>query len=193
VIRNVSSRRLTVTLVPSSSLLTVAPDHLVLEPGAHAAVKVKARASTRPALAVVTGLLAVRAAGSPALRVPWAIAFRPPHAPLIRQVRLDPLEFEPSDSKPAVLQVVAGGIVGTAHPEIEPVDRLEVLLYTSAGKYLGLLADVPDLLPGDYSFGITGRGPTGDVLEPGSYELRLVAWPVLGKTPSRLQISFRIQ
>jgi subtilisin family serine protease len=193
VIRNVSTRRLTVTLAASSSLLTAVPDHVVLEPGAQRTVKVRARASTRPVLPVVTGILAIRPAGSPALRIPWAIAFRPPHAPLVRQVRLDPPEFTPSDKKPAVLQVVAGRIVGTATTEIEPVDRLDVLLYTSYGKFLGVLAQVRDLLPGDYSFGITGRGPTGDVLEPGSYELRIVAWPVLGKTPSRRQISFRIQ
>ena len=51
---------------------------------------------------------------------------------------------------------------------------------------------VRDLLPGTYSFGITGRGPGGEVLGPGTYQLRLVAWPTLGTRPSRAQVAFRI-
>ena len=181
------------TIVPSSSLLTVVPAHLDLGAGQQEAVKVKAAASTRPALALVTGVLAVRPFGSEPLRIPWAVEFRPPTGALIGRVRLDPLALTPSDSKPAVLQVVAGDVTGGTSAQIEPVGRLEVLLYSRAGAFLGLLARVDDLLPGDYSFGITGRGPGGAVLAPGRYELRLVAWPVLGQAPSRAQIAFRIQ
>ena len=56
-----------------------------------------------------------------------------------------------------------------------------------------MLARLRDLLPGVYSFGITGRGPSGAKLKPGAYELRVVAWPVdLGKL-SRAKVSFRIE
>ena len=193
VIHNVSTRRLTVTLAPSSSLLTVEPARLVLEPGQEEAVKVRAHASSRPALAVVSGMLAVLPAGSQALRIPWAVEFHPPTGALIRQARLSPLDVAPSDSKPALLQVIAGQVTGGTSIQIEPVGRLDVLLYSRGGAFLGVLSRVADLLPGDYSFGITGRGPGGAVLAPGDYELRLVAWPVLGQTPSRAQIAFRIQ
>ena len=50
-----------------------------------------------------------------------------------------------------------------------------------------------DLLPGAYAFGITGRGPAGAKLPPGGYEVRLVAWPVLGGKPSRARVPFRIE
>jgi hypothetical protein len=192
-VHNVSTRRLTVVLAPSSSLLSVSPARLVLEPGQKLRVKVTARASARPALALVTGVLAVRPVGGQPLRIPWAIAFRPPTGRLIRQVRLDPPAFSPSDAKPAVLQVVTGRIAGSRTIEIEPTGRLDVLLYRSNGAYLGSLAQVRDLLPGDYSFGITGRRPGGALLEPGSYEIRLVAWPVRGGSPTRARIAFRIE
>jgi hypothetical protein len=49
-----------------------------------------------------------------------------------------------------------------------------------------------DLLPGAYAFGITGRGPAGGRLPRGGYEVRLVAWPVLGGRPSRKRVPFTI-
>ena len=62
--------------------------------------------------------------------------------------------------------------------------RLDVELRTAAGKRLGLLARLRDLLPGRYAFGITGHGPNGQLLEPGRYELRVLAWPTGGGPPS---------
>ena len=77
--------------------------------------------------------------------------------------------------------------------QIEPVRRLDILLYSGSGKFLGVMARLRDLLPGSYSFGITGRGPTSTRLPPGAYELRLAAWPTLplDAKPQRLQVSFR--
>ena len=40
---------------------------------------------------------------------------------------------------------------------VEGRNGLDVLLYTAGGRYIGLLARVRDLLPGTYSFGLTGR------------------------------------
>ena len=57
------------------------------------------------------------------------------------------------------------------------------------------MARLRDLLPGSYSFGITGRGPTSARLPAGSYELRLAAWPTLplDAKPSRAQVSFKVE
>ena len=49
--------------------------------------------------------------------------------------------------------------------------------------------------PGRYAFGLTGRGPDGKVLEPGTYVLRLRAQPVDaadGTPPSTADTVFRI-
>ncbi len=192
-VRNVSSRPLILTLASSSRLVEVDPETLRLEPGQTATAQVVAAASSRPALALIGGSVTVRPTGGQVLRIPWAIVFRPFAGDLIGPLRVTPPSFAPSDSKPAVLTVVAGRIAGRASVEIEPVARLDVLLYTSAGRYLGVLARVPDLLPGAYEFGLTGRAPNGQVLAPGSYEIRLVARPTLPGPPSRAKIAFRIE
>jgi hypothetical protein len=94
-----------------------------------------------------------------------------------------------------VLTVQAGNLVRDAGLQIQPVSRLDILLYTASGRYIGVMARLRNLLPGSYSFGITGRGPTSVQLAPGSYELRLAAWPTLplDAQPSRAQVSFRIE
>ncbi len=192
-VRDVSSRPLILTLASSSRLVDIEPASLQLRPGQTATVQVTAAASSRPALPVVSGNLTLKPAGSQALRIPWAIVFRPFTGSLIGRARLRPAEFSPSDSKPAVLTIVAGRIAGAKVVEIEPVARLDLLLYTAGGTYLGVLARVPDLLPGAYEFGLTGRGPTGEVLEPGSYEVRIVARPTLAGPASRAKVTFRIE
>ena len=165
----------------------------MLAPGASATVQVTARAATAPALAVLGGALAVRPRGGQALRIPWAIVFHAPAGPLVGPARVAPTAFAPSDTDPAVLTVVAGRVGGGSRVEIEPVARLDVLLYSGDGTYLGVLARARDLLPGVYRFGLTGRGPGGATLAPGSYQIRLNAWPVLGGAVSRARAGFRIQ
>ncbi len=193
VVKNVSTRRLTIRIAPSSRLLSVVPARLVLAPGRQVTVRVTARASKRPALAVIAGGLVLTPNGGQALRVPWVVIFRPYTGSLVGPARISPAAFSPSDSKPAVLQVVAGRVTGSTRIEIQPVARLDVLLYTSGGTYLGALAHARDLLPGAYSFSLSGRGPTGDILPPGSYEIRVNAWPELGGKPSRVRVAFRIE
>jgi hypothetical protein len=192
-VKNVSTRSLSVRLTPSSRLLSVTPEKLVLSPGRALTVRVTARASKRPSLDVVTGGLVLSPNGGQALRLPWVVIFRPYTGSIVGPARISPAAFTASDSKPAVLQVVAGRVTGTTRAEIQPVARHDVLLYTAGGTYLGALAHARDLLPGAYSFSLTGRGPSGDVLPPGSYEIRVIAWPELGGKASRVRVPFRIE
>src|SRR5262249_20943872 len=138
----------------------------------------------------VTGVIAVTT-GSRPLRIPWAIAF-PRDRNLVPRATISPPVFKPSDIDPAILRVRGGSVLGANGVEIVPLSRLDVLLYNGRGAFVGVLARLRDLLPGVYSFGITGRGPSGTKLERGTYQLRLVAWPVDGGKPSRTRVSFRI-
>ena len=88
---------------------------------------------------------------------------------------------------------MAGRIEPGTTVEIEGVARLDVLLYSADGTFLGVLARDRDLLPGIYRFGLTGRGPDGTTLAPGRYQIRVNAWPVLGRAVSRAAAGFRIE
>ncbi len=165
----------------------------MLAPGAHATVHVRAAASSSAEPALLTGVLAVVPFGGRALRVPWSLAFSPPPAPLVRALGIAPASFAPSDTSPALLRLSIGALPGGARLEVEPAARLEIRLYAQGGRYLGLLARIGDVVPGSYAFAITGRGPGGALLAPGSYSLALLAWPLLGGAPTRARIGFRIE
>jgi Subtilase family len=192
-IHNVSTRSLDLALASSSSLVSPKPASVVLAPGATRNVKVVATATRLPSLALVSGLLVVRPAGGQALRVPWTVVFRPPAANLLPYVRLSATTVPSAATKPAVLTVVAGAVGRRGELAIQPVARLDVLLYSASGGFLGELTELRDLLPGTYSIAVTGRGPGGAPLPAGSYQLRLAAYPELGHTPSRAVVRFRIQ
>lgn len=202
VVRNVSTRRLqlsvnALTTAGESEALqfTVSPKRLVLREGRAARVRITVRAPVAPPSAVVDGVIQVAPDGGQALRVPWALAFRAPHASLLPQVTIDRASFKPSDTAPAILTVRAGAVTTAGGLQVQPVSRLDILLYTASGRFVGVMARLRDLLPGTYSFGITGRGPNSAVLAPGGYELRLAAWPTLPlqARPSRAKLRFRIQ
>ena len=58
-----------------------------------------------------------------------------------------------------------------------PLSRLDLELWSPDGGRIGLLARLRDVLPGRYSFGVTGRDPTGrGASARGEYELRLIAY-----------------
>jgi hypothetical protein len=201
VVRNVSTRRLQLSLSAvaegeSEALsLKVVPDRLVLRAGRAVRVQVTVRAAAAPHAHLVTGAVQIAAAGSEALRVPWALSFKRYSTNLLPRVTLSDSSFKASDSKPAVLTVQAGNVVRDDGVQIQPVSRLDVLLYSASGRFIGVMARLRNLLPGSYSFGITGRGPTSVVLPAGRYELRLAAWPTLplDAKPSRAQIEFQIE
>ena len=189
-VHDVSTRPLTMAIASSSRLVAVEPASVELSPGRSAGEGDRAGLETaRPDRRDRWPHGSSRRfAGTPD-----SVGHRlsPLPGPADRPVGISPPSFSPSESKPASLTVVAGRIVGGSVVEIEPVARLDVALYDSSGAFLGLLATVPDLLPGTYSFALTGRGPGGEVLQPGAYEIRLAAWPTLRGPPTRDKIRFR--
>jgi Subtilase family len=201
VVRNVSTRRLQISLSAAARgesealVIKVVPNHLSLRIGRAAKVQVTVTAASAPTTPLVTGVVQVAPSGSETLRVPWAITFGRSTASLLPHVSLSESSFKPSDTSPAVLTIQAGNLVRDHGIQIEPVSRLDILLYTASGRFAGVLDRLRNLLPGSYSFGITGRGPSSAPLPPGRYELRFVAWPTLPKSarPSRAQVSFRIE
>jgi subtilisin family serine protease len=200
-VRNVSSRRLEVSGKVSSGgdsealRFKVEPDHFFVGAGRARRVKVTVRAPEKGSAQVVTGTIDLRASGSHTLHVPWALLFRGETAGLLGSATISDKSFAASDTDPAILSVQAGALVRDNGIQIEPVRRLDILLYDGSGKFLGVMARLRDLLPGSYSFGITGRGPASARLASGVYELRLAAWPTLplDAKPQRLQVSFRLE
>jgi hypothetical protein len=200
-LRNVSTRRLRLHVAArpaggESELLSFAiePARLVLRQGDTATVKVTARLAARPATALGRGTIEVGVRGAAPLRIPWAIDYRPYTGPLLTRAALTAKTFRPSSAAPARLIVDAGAVVRRgALVEVQPVMRLDVQLYGPNGEGLGLLARIRDLLPGRYTFGITGRGPDGVELAPGGYRLRLVAWPMAGGKPTVRSVAFGVE
>jgi hypothetical protein len=201
VVRNVSTRalRLSVSATTTGESeavgFTIKPNNLVLGIGRAKRIKIRVVAPAEARCRVLTGAFQVWPHGSSTLRVPWALVFKAPRANLLARVTLSDASFAPSDTNPAVLTVQAGNVLRDDGIQIAPVSRLDVLLYSASGQYRGVMARLRDLLPGSYSFGITGRGPTSAPLAAGSYELRLAAWPTLprGAKPTRAQVKFRIE
>jgi hypothetical protein len=201
VVRNVSTRPLALSLSSvangnSGALrFTVAPYQFTLGVGETRNVSVTATSPTPPDVSLVTGSIVIAPTGSETLRVPWAVSFRAPATSLVVNASLDHDSFKPSDLSPAILTIRAGALVSQEGAlQVEPVSRLDLLLYTAGGRFLGRLAELHDLLPGSYSFGITGRASTGVTLAPGRYELRIAAWPTLplNAQPSRGKVPFTI-
>ncbi|HZU19767.1 MAG TPA: S8 family serine peptidase [Gaiellaceae bacterium] len=200
-LRNVSTRRLALSVsavaTSNSEALRwrIVPARVVLAPGRARRVRVTVTAPAARPARLVTGTIDVGAPGTETLRIPWALLFHATDANLIGSASISDASFPPSDTSPAILTVQAGALVRSGGLQIEPVRRLDILLYNAAGKFLGVMARLRDLLPGSYSFGITGRGPTSARLAPGRYELRLAAWPTLplDAQPQRAQVSFRLE
>jgi subtilisin family serine protease len=185
-LHNVSSRRLVVTA--SDPNLRIVPGIVKIGVGRSARLRIRSEAQLGSG-----GFLELQPAGGQPLRLAWAVPTPPPAGTLLPQAALDDTSFAPSDETPAVLSVQAGRVYTRGGLQVEPVARLDVLLYTGAGAFIGVLGRERDLLPGSYEFGITGRSPTGSTLRPGRYELRLVAWPTGRGAPSRAHVSFSIQ
>jgi subtilisin family serine protease len=201
-LHNVSSRRLRLRVgierrdFPAAETTFVArPSRFSLRPGRSVKIRVKATVA-RPVEGgpPAEGLLVVRPRAGVPLRIPFAVAFGPARPVLLGPATLSQRTFKPSDTKPTILTVRAGSVrtVGGVD-EIEPVARLDVELWTGEGERLGVIARVRDVLPGSYTFGLTGRSLEGDVLTAGPYRLRLVAYPTQPGRPVVKTLQFTVK
>jgi hypothetical protein len=116
---------------------------------------------------------------------------RPRHDELLSSTRLSNRAFRPSDSAPAVLSFQAGRIATGG--QVEPVALLQLQLRSSDGKSLGTIAELRDLLPGRFAFGLTGRDAKGATLDPGRYSVRITAYPTGQGRPSVETVRFTIR
>jgi hypothetical protein len=74
-----------------------------------------------------------------------------------------------------------------------PLSRLDLELWSPEGGRIGLLARLRDVLPGRYSFGVTGRDAIGAVLPQGDYQLRLSAYGTDNGAPTVKTLTFTIK
>ena len=202
IVRNVSSRsvRVRVSVVDlgfsaARAEVTVSRKRLVLRPGATARFRVAARVARPPRGGpAAEGVIVLTPVGGRALRIPFAIAFDRTQAPLLEGIALSDSSFEPSDTQPSVLSLLAGRVTAAAgSEEVEPVERLDIELWTEDGKRIGVIARQRNLLPGRYTFGITGRDPGGAKLKPGRYRLRILAFPTPGGRRTARSLRFTIE
>ena len=185
VLRNVSIRRVNLSLDVRVAHEGAAAVEFDVRPkryslGAGRTVRVRVRARVTSALegeAPAEGVLVVTPLAGRPVRVPWTILFGERNTPSLASARLSVRAFVPSDASPALLSFIAGSVPrsGTG-PIVQPLSRLDLELWSPDGGRIGLLARLRDVLPGRYSFGVTGRDPTGAVLPSGEYELRLIAY-----------------
>ena len=201
-LRNISFRRVILSLRvvvahegAAPVLFQVRPQQLSLAAGATVRVHIRARvAGTPQSRASADGLLVVTPAAGGEVHVPWTILFGRRRAPTLASVRLSTHAFRPSDAAPPLLSFVAGSVGKNAGvPAVQPLSRLDLELWSAKGGRIGLLARLRDVLPGRYSFGVTGRDPTGSVLPSGTYQLRLLAYGTDGGLPTVRTLDFTIK
>jgi hypothetical protein len=200
VVRNLSTRRLRVNLSVGrlgevgGVALSVSPSRVVIPARGRKRVVLTARlAYIPPETRVVSAALTLRAGGGAAVRVPWAVTLGAAPRRLLGGVRLSAPGFRPSDTAPVLLELRAGRVVNRGgRSEVLPVSYLDLELWRGRER-MGRLARLRNLLPGRYTFGLTGRGPRGRVLRPGIYRLRLLAYPPGEGRASRQNVTFRIR
>jgi minor extracellular serine protease Vpr len=198
VVRNVSTRRVTVGVAASTEgiagvSVTAKPARLRLRAGERHVVTLTARVSFLPrGVGAIEGRARLEVSGGGRLYVPWAVALPVRGSALIGAVSLSDRAFRASDRAPAVLTVQAGQVRDLAgRRQLRPVARLDVELWRGRER-LGLLARLRDVLPGRYTFGLTGRGPRGVTLPAGAYRLRVLALPPEGAVEAEM-VGFRIR
>jgi subtilisin family serine protease len=201
-LRNVSFRRLILSLHVAVSregagplLFELKPQRLSLAAGRTIRVHLRARVAAKPeGTAPAEGLLVITPAAGREVHVPWAILFGRRVAPTLGAVRLSVHAFRPSDAAPALLSFVAGSVSQAAgRASVSPLSRLDLELWSPDGGRIGRLAQLLDVLPGRYSFGVTGRDPTGAVLPSGDYQLRLLAYGTDPGPPTVEAVAFTIK
>ncbi|MGH3066134.1 MAG: S8 family serine peptidase [Gaiellaceae bacterium] len=196
-VHNVSTRTLAISIGNTSLAskgveITTDPDRVRLRPGASAEVVVRADTfDLSDEAGTATGELVLRAGDSPEVHVPWAVAV-PTSVDLVSRVTLTPTDARVSDATPAVLGLVAGAVTVAPDPQVRAVDLLEIQLWRGT-SFLGVLTRRRELLPGRYTFGLTGRGPSGERLPSGKYVVRVVAFPGDGTRRQAETIEYRVR
>jgi len=194
VVRNFSARRRSISITAPARrgvAVSVVPDAFELAPGAERTVEVRAlRRGHGGRLAV--GAVRIGASGLRPLRIGWAAVLKASGATLLTNPHIAAI-ISPTVKDPAELRVHVGRVGGIGTVEIVPAARVDVLLATAAGTPLGRLARVRDLLPGTYTFGLTGLGPDGTRLPPGRYRVEFVAWPTGAGPPCRMSVTFGLE
>jgi len=200
VVRNVSPRAVSVTVSTGrlgevgGAALAVSPSRFTLAPRARRKVFVVVRmAYMPPGVEVVSANFELRAGGGAPVRVPWTLTLGRYERDLLGAIRLSTRAFRPSDSAPALLELRAGRIVEReAGSEVLPLSYLDLDLWRGRER-IGRLVRLRNLLPGRYTFGLTGRGPGGRRLSRGRYTLRVVGHPPGEGPPSRQFVRFTIR
>ena len=196
-VKNVSTRPISVAvgisaIAPKGVEITVDPQRLRLRPGRSGVAVVRAdTAELSEEAGVATGELVLRGSDTPEVRVPWTVAV-PPVVDLVSGLRLERTGTRVSDATPAALSFVAGSVTAAPDPQVRGIELLEVELWRNRER-VGVLARRRELLPGRYTFGLTGRGPTGDRLGRGAFTIRLVAYPGDGTRRQADAIVFRVR
>ena len=202
VLRNISFRSLILSLEvrvaqegAAALRFDLRPQHLLLGPGRSIRVHVRGQVTSKlVGTAPAEGVVIVTPASGREIRVPWTITFGPRVPAGLASVRLSMRAFSPSDAAPALLSFVAGSVRRSAgEPDVLPLSRLDLELWSPDGGRIGLLARLRDVLPGRYSFGVTGRDPIGAVLPKGNYQLRLVAFATDAGPPTIRTVGFTIK
>jgi len=201
-LRNVSIRPLRLSLEmrvaregAAAVEFEISPKRLSLAAGRTARIRVRARAAGKvEGTAAAEGVLLVTPLAGREVRVPWTILFGPRIPPGLASLRLSSRTFAPSDAAPALLSFVAGSVPRSGDgPDVLPLLHLDLELWSAEGGRVGLLARLRDVLPGRYSFGVTGRDPTGAVLPSGKYQLRLIAYGTDGGPPTTRTLGITIK
>lgn len=201
-LRNVSGRRLRLSLGvrvaregAAAVVFDLRPERLSLGPGRTVRVRLRARVISKlEGTAPAEGVVLVTPLAGREVRVPWTILFGRRTPPTLASVRLSTRAFSPSDAAPALLSFVAGSVPRSGGgPDVRPLSRLDLELWSPDGGRVGLLARLRDVLPGRYSFGVTGRDPTGAVLPDGEYQLRLIAYGTDGGPPTTRTLRITIK
>ena len=201
-LENVSIRRLRLSLgvdVASEGAaavqFTIRPKEFFVGAGRTVNVQIGVRVTSAiDGNAPVQGVLVVEPAAGNTIRIPWVITFGPSPRAALTAVRLSSRTITPSDTKPTLLSFVAGAVPQSdAGQDVRPLAQLDLELWSPAGGRVGLLARMRDVLPGRYSYGVTGRDPSGAILPAGDYVLKLVAYPTDNGRPTLRTIRFRIK
>jgi minor extracellular serine protease Vpr len=174
---------------------SISPNSVRVAPGHSVLVHVNALTASAPTgSSTADGTVVVNIAGGGGVHVPWAIAFGGNDVDLLPQATLSAKSFKASDVTPALLSIDAGRVLDVGgRPEVRPLSLLDVDLWRADGTRVGLLVRLRDVLPGRYTFGLTGRDPSGQLLPPGNYVVKIIAYPVEGRPLSRRRLPFTLR